>query len=77
MRFIPGKTSRPHGHPETMGPGTPALYGAAAQKERKVQIGSGIYSISQEEGGHVHAYLLDGGDGLPRRRFSAHAEDRP
>jgi glyoxylase-like metal-dependent hydrolase (beta-lactamase superfamily II) len=29
-----------------------------------VQIGSGIYSMSQEEGGHVHAYLLDGGDGL-------------
>jgi glyoxylase-like metal-dependent hydrolase (beta-lactamase superfamily II) len=29
-----------------------------------VQIAPGIYSLSQEKGGHVHAYLLDDGQGL-------------
>jgi glyoxylase-like metal-dependent hydrolase (beta-lactamase superfamily II) len=29
-----------------------------------MQIGPGIYSMSQEKGGHVHAYLLDDGNGL-------------
>jgi len=29
-----------------------------------MEIGPGIYSVSQEEGGHVHAYLLDDGTGL-------------
>ena len=29
-----------------------------------MQIAPGIHSIGQEEGGHVHAFLLDTGDGL-------------
>src|SRR5688500_15724811 len=29
-----------------------------------MKIASGIYSMGQEEGGHVHAFLLDDGNGL-------------
>jgi glyoxylase-like metal-dependent hydrolase (beta-lactamase superfamily II) len=29
-----------------------------------MQIASGIYSVGQEEGGHVHAYVLDDGNGV-------------
>src|SRR5918993_605525 len=29
-----------------------------------MQIAPGIYSMGQEEGGHVHAFLLDDGNGL-------------
>ena len=29
-----------------------------------MQIAQGIYSMGQEEGGHVHAFLLDDGNGL-------------
>ena len=29
-----------------------------------MQVAPGIYSMGQEEGGHVHAFLLDGGSGL-------------
>ena len=29
-----------------------------------MQIAPGIYSMGQDEGGHVHAYLLDDGTGL-------------
>jgi hypothetical protein len=34
-----------------------------------MQIAPGIYSMGQDKGGHVHAYLLDDGTGLtlPRR----------
>ena len=29
-----------------------------------MKIAPGIYSMGQEEGGHVHAFLLDDGNGL-------------
>mgnify|MGYP003693770589 CR=1 FL=1 len=38
----------------------------SASKERRttMEIAPGIYSMGQEEGGHVHAFLLDDGAGL-------------
>ena len=68
----PGIAASPrvsNGSPEGRGvargvPEQVAVGRISIRMESDMQIAPGIYSMSQEQGGHVHAFLLDDGNGL-------------